>query len=358
VHERLPKVSEWLDGVSQPSLRQLEDLAKATRTPLGYLFLREPPDEKLSIPYFRTGDGNAWQRPSADLLDTVQVMEQRQAWMRDHLVEQGHGPLPFVGSVRERKKPAEVSQMIRQTLGVEGGWASNCPTWSEAFRELLARAEEAGIMVTVSGIVGNNTHRKLDPAEFRGFVLVDDSAPLLFINGADSKAAQMFTLAHELAHIWLGKSAAFDLRELEPADDASEQACNRVAAEFLVPDDELRRVWNRAQATESPFDYLARHFKVSRIVAARRALDAGLISRDEFFAFYEEYQQQQLSTPRREAGGNFYATQNLRIGRRFAEAVVRAAREGKLLYRDAYRLTGLHGETFEKYAERLTGGRP
>ena len=130
--------------------------------------------------------------------------------------------------------------------------------------------------MVVNGIVGNNTHRKLDPEKFRGFVLVDDYAPLVFVNGADSKAAQMFTLAHELAHLWFGSSAAFDLRELQPADDETERACNRIAAELLAPEHELRDAWTAALQSPNRYQVLARQFKVSELVAARRLLDLGL----------------------------------------------------------------------------------
>src|SRR5208282_5042190 len=127
-------------------------------------------------------------------------------------------------------------QKIRQTLGIESGWAARQPTWTAALRELFRKVEEVGILVVVNGVVANNNHRKLDPFEFRGFVLVDEYAPLVFLNGADGKAAQVFTMAHELAHVWFGSSAAFDLRELQPADEQMEKACDRVAAEFLVPE--------------------------------------------------------------------------------------------------------------------------
>jgi Zn-dependent peptidase ImmA (M78 family) len=214
-------------------------------------------------------------------------------------------------------------------------------------------------MVVVNGIVENNTRRKLDVAEFRGFVLVDDYAPLVFVNGADGKAAQMFTLAHELAHVWLGSSAAFDLRELQPANDRTELACNRVAAEFLVPEAQLRASWPALRRDAEPFQAIARQFKVSSLVGARRALDLQLISKREFLDFYGEYQEdERRAAAKKPEGGDFYATQNLRIGRRFAQAVVQAASEGRLLYRDAYQLTGLYGKTFASYAESLGTGGP
>lgn len=357
IEEKFPKLAEWMRGESQPTLRQLEEFARATSTPFGYLFLPEPVEERLPIPHFRTLGEETMQRPSPDLLETVQTMALRQVWMRDYLIEQGQEPLSFVGSALRTDVPEHIAREIRRALGLTGGWAASQRTWTEALRDLHRRIEETGALVAVSGIVGNNTHRKLDPIEFRGFVLVDEYAPLVFVNGADSKAAQMFTLAHELAHVWLGRSAAFNLRDLQPADDETERVCNLIAAEFLVRADELREIWISVRQETYPYQAIARHFKVSEIVAARRALDLALISMDEFLDFYHAYQQdkRRTSVPGQE-GGNFYATQNLRLGRRFAEAVVRAAREGKLLYREAYRLTGLHGETFERYAEQLGFG--
>jgi len=354
LEQRFPKLAEWLSGSGKPTLRQLEALAKATSTPLGYFFLLEPPEEHLSIPHFRTLDSAHPLRPSPDLLETVQEMERRQAWMREYLIEEGQEPLDFVRSAKQTTEPERIAEEMRRTVGLGKGWASDQPRWTDALRHLQSRIEAAGILVVVNGIVGNNTHRKLDPVEFRGFVLVDEYAPLVFVNGADGKAAQMFTLAHELAHIWFGSSAAFDLRELQPANDETERVCNRVAAEFLVPASQLCDFWPSVRQEPERFQAIARHFKVSELVAVRRSMDLGLIARSEFQDFYRNYQEKERrAAAQGQEGGNFYATQNLRIGRRFAQVVIRAAREGKLLYRDAYQLTGLYGKTFEQYASSI-----
>jgi len=357
VQQRFPKLSKWLQGLSQPTLRQLEALAKLTSTPLGYFLLPKPPVSELPIPLFRTqGDGTV-RLPSPDLLETVYMMERRQAWMRDYMIEQGNEPMAFVRSAHIKDKPERLAHDIRRTLMLIGRWAAKQPNWTAALRELRRRMEEAGILVVVNSVIGNNTHRKLDPGEFRGFVLVDEYAPLVFVNGADGKAAQMFTLAHELAHVWLGSSAAFDLRELQPADDETERACNRIAAEFLVPGVELRAFWSSIQRRSERYQAVARQFKVSEIVAARRALDLQLITKLDFLEFYKNYQEQERRTATRsQEGGDFYATQNLRVGRRFASAVIRASREGRLLYREAFQMTGLYGKSFDRYAESLGFG--
>lgn len=354
---RFPKLEQWETGEIRPTLRQLEHYARATHVPFGYLMLQEPPEEQLPLPVYRTVTTLGVQRPSPGLFETVQTIERRQAWMREHLVEDDEQPLAFVGSANLDTPATEVANSIRLELGLASGWAKQLKTWTDALRTFREAAEGAGIVVASSGIVGNNTHHKLDPTEFRGFVLVDPIVPFVFLNAADAKGAQMFTLAHELAHVWFGVSAVFDLAGLQPADNKIEAACNAVAAELLVPAEELKTEWNDAKEAAEPFNALARHFKVSAIVAARRALDLHLISKTAFFEFYDDYiaQDHGQKTSKKQDGGNFYATQSVRLGRRFAETVIRAAREGRLLYRTAYELTGLWGTTFDKYAAAVEG---
>jgi Zn-dependent peptidase ImmA (M78 family) len=355
LEERFPKIRQWESEVELPTLRQLEGLAKKTLTPVGFLLLSEPPDEELPIPSFRTTREGAPPRPSPNLLDTVYAMLRRQDWMRDDLIETGHDFLPFVGSARSDDPPAVTAKRVRQTIGLSSGWAGACRSWTEALALLMRKAESVGILVMASGIVGNATRRPLDADEFRGFVLADSYAPLVFINAADFKAAQMFTLAHELAHVWFARSAAFDLRELKPSSDRLERLCDTVAAEFLLPAEELQEMWPELEGAPEPFERIARGFRVSSIVAARRALDLGLINRDGFLDFYRAYRDA-VRGRAKPTGGDFYATQEWRIGRRFGGAVLRAANEGRLLYRDAYRLTGLRGEAFDEYSRRVAVG--
>jgi Zn-dependent peptidase ImmA (M78 family) len=351
--KRFPKLVEWESGAEKPTLRQLEAYANATAAPLGYLFLSEPPEEALPISDFRTLGDKPVRRPSPNLLDTVFDMQRRQAWLREERIEEGAGPLPFVRSATADAAPAKIAAAMRRALGVSAGWADVHGSWSEALRTLRDRIEAVGIIVVVNGVVGNNNYRKLDPEEFRGFVLTDEYAPLIFVNGADGKAAQMFTLAHELAHVWIGRAAVFNLRDMQPAPDPTERFCNAAAAEFLIPEAELSKAWEEAGSRADRFQFLARRFKVSELVAARRALDLGLITREAFFSFYHEYSEDERRRSAAQSGGNFYATQNSRIGKSFAEAVARAVREGRLLYRDAFDLTGLRGATFDRYIASL-----
>ena len=355
--DRFPKLPQWESGEVRPTFKQLEDFAKATLTPFGAFFLAEPPQESLPVQDFRTMRDQRPRRPSAALLETIYQMQRRQEWMREYLIEAGENPLPFIGTVTLASSPVAAAESIRRTLGMTDGWAELHPTWSSALLGIRRAAEDAGVLVVINGVFGNNTSRKLDPEEFRGFVLCDRHAPLIFVNGADFKSAQMFTLAHELAHLWLGKDGIFNLPDLQPSEDAVEKFCNRVAAEVLVPGRELDECWRQIRSNGDPYKALARRFKVSPLVAARRVLDHGLISREAFYRFLNAYRAEEIQMHQtRSSGGDFYRTQEVRVGHRFGGAVIRAARAGKLLYQDAYRLTGLYGRTFDQFAQELGFG--
>jgi Zn-dependent peptidase ImmA (M78 family) len=283
------------------------------------------------------------------------MMQRRRTWMRDFLIEEGQPRLGFIGSATLASNPQKVVSEMRKTLGVSGGWANEESTWTGALIHLRQKIEAAGILIVVNGVVGNNNHRKLDPDEFRGFVLSDVYAPLVFINGADFKAAQMFTIAHEVAHLWINREGVSNFEAMQPPPIRVEQWCNQVAAEFLVPAAEVLEGWEHVKQSKEPYQTLAARFKVSTIVAARRVLDLDLITKKQFFHFYERYQkdERRKKETKKNKGGDFWNTQNVRVGERFGAAVVRAAKEGRLLYREAYQLTGLSGKTFDRFAENL-----
>lgn len=168
----------------------------------------------------------------------------------------------------------------------------------------------------------------------------------MFINAADAKAAQLFTIIHELAHVWLGESAGFDNQNLLPANDTIEKLCDAVAAEFLVPATDLIDLWQNKPS----IDYARRYFKVSLIVIARRAMDLGLITKAEFFIFYNGYIESfKHKKENQGSGGDFYATARKRVSVSFATYVNQAVNQNKLLHRDAYKITGLKGDTFQKF---------
>lgn len=283
---RFPKLLKWESGEESPTLRQVENFAHAMHVPIGYLFLTAPPKEPLPIPDFRAKDGQSPRRASPDLLDTIHACQERQDWYREFARTTRQPKAGFVGSANVDFAPALVAAGMARTLGFDLDSRAECRTWEDALRQLIGQAESVGVLVMVSGIVGSNARRKLDPEEFRGFALADPVAPLVFINGADSKSAQVFTLAHELAHLWLGSTALSSAgTALENGCRPEETWCNRVAAELLAP-----------------------------LEAANRKLRGG--ETPDAFAH---------------------------VGRRFARAIIESTAEGHTLYRDAFRMLAVPG---------------
>lgn len=337
--QRFPRLADWESQAAQPTLKQLERFAQATHTPVGYFFLPQPPVERVPIPDLRTMGNQRIEHPSPDLLETIYLCQQRQEWYRDYVRSQREDELPFVGSVGLNGRVEDVAAAIRTRLRFDIEERRQIPTWTEALRRFIEQADAAGVLVMVNGVVGNNNYRKLDPDEFRGFALSDGLAPLVFINGADTKAAQMFTLAHELAHIWLGQSALSDVSPVTDSTDDVELWCNRVAAEMLVPLAVFQQEYRKGEDLRGALDRLARQFKVSTLVILRRIHDAGGLTRKQFWDAYEAERARLRSIPKG-SGGDFYLTQAARVGKRFARALVVSTLEGQTLHRDAFHLLG------------------
>ncbi len=349
---RFPKYVQWEAGEIRPTLKQLDRFARTVRVPVGYLFLPEPPDEPVPIPDFRVADGGAPGRPSPDLLDAVYLCERRQDWYREYACLEGLDPIPFVGSATPASDVERVAADIRSALRLDLDERCALPNWLDVFRHTIDAADALGVLVMVSGIVGNNTHRALDPAEFRGVALVDERAPLVFVNAADAKAAQLFTLVHGLAHLWLGQSALWDSGPHVQPSHAGEAWCSRVAAQVLVPlepfIDECRAGEDRRVALKR----LARRFNVSAPIVLRRMYDVGCMPRDQFRAEYEA----ELGRPRAirgsGTGGDIYSMQIARVGKRFAVALVCSTLEGRTLYREALQLLCVSRlDTFRRFAD-------
>lgn len=354
---RAPQFTKWVRGETRPTLKQLETFAKNTHAPFGFLFLPEPPDEPLPIPDMRTIGNVGVLRPSVDLLDTIYLCQRRQDWYRDYASDNGAEPLDFVGSATLDTPPARVAGDIAERLDFGVEERQKLSGNEKVRRGLIDRIENIGVLVMVNGVVGADTHRKLDPAEFRGFALSDPLAPLIFVNGADAKAAQLFTLVHELAHIWLGRSAlseaAMDSRE----GRTEEQWCNSVAAEVLLPLNDLRSDYG-GQVTVEELERLAKRYKVSTLVVLKRIFDAGFLTWDEYTERYRGEYERVMSLVKDKngdsGGGNYYKTQPLRLSRQFAKAVISSTREGSTSYREAYQLLGTKKHaTFEGLAEEL-----
>ncbi len=337
------RVRKWIEGEKFPTVRQLEDFASSMHVPYGYLFLNTPPKEVMPIPLFR-GTSTA-STLDLNIYETVQAMLYRQEWAEEYIQDQLDGrELPFVGSMSVREGVSNVVAKMRTLLDLEEDWLFSEKTSAAAVNRIAQRVEELGVITSFNGIVGHSTQRKLSVEKCRGFALVSKFAPLIFVNNGDAKSAQLFTIIHEFAHLLLGVSAGFG--GIEDIGNDEEAFCDQVAATFLVP---KALLVSQFETYGGSIEKCASRFKVSRLVIARRAYALGLLSFGEYREFYNQYKLEWKNTPKSASGrGDFYKVATKRVGALFGGYVGTAVSSGYLLHDEAYRLTGLHGKSFDQ----------
>lgn len=357
------RLQAWEKGTARPTFRQAQTLAQRLNIPFGYLFLSSPPEEKVLLPDLRTVGGQPASQPSAELRDTLSDALEKQSWYREYRENEGAEPLEFVGHYSSADAPEKIAASLRGVLGIDAELRERTASWEEFLRTLIARAEHAGILVLRSGIVGSNTHRPLRVEEFRGFAIADDLAPLIFINSRDAKGAQIFTLAHELAHLWVGASGISNPDYQAPASQQSnevERLCNRTAAEVLLPKDQFRAFWVESRHTPDNLRALSSQFKVSKMVVLRQALDLGFLTRPKYWELYNQLVGTDRQNTNEGEDGNFYNSFYARNSRSLTAAVIESLATDRITYMDAARLLNVRVATLDRIKDNFlfprTGG--
>ncbi len=340
-----PSFIKWIKGEKLPTIKQLEGFATQVHIPFGYLFLNERPQESIPIPFFRTVDRKP--RFNLKLYDTVIDLQHKQEWLSSYFRENDMASAGFVGSC-VGKSVEETVLVVRRLLEKEPDWAFQVADSAAVVRTMIDWLEELGCVVSVQGYVGTYNRRQLAVEDCRGFALIDSYAPFIYVNNNDSKEAQYFTLIHEFAHLLIGFSSGYGGGS--DNDDHRENFCDKVAALFLVDGNLLKKKWN------GNIDALARTFRVSKIMMARRAHEEGLVSDAEYRSYMDAYwahvHNQPLKKESDKSGGDYYATIRRRLGFNFLVHLSNAVKSNQLSYNDAYRLTGCHGVTFDRLISR------
>lgn len=348
------QVESWLAGETQPTLKQLQTFADSLHVPFGHLMLSEPPAHEKPLADFRRR-GSRSSRYSQELTETIYTQQRRQTWYRDYALNQGLEPLPWVGSAQLSQNPTQLAERLHLEWGFST--ASRAQSYSESRREVFSFLEDLGVLVSVSGHAGSNK-RPFDSEEFSGFSLSDDLAPVVFVNGKESSAAQIFTMFHELGHLLLGESAVSDDASSSVSSHQSERWCDAFAAAFLMPTGEVESL-HLSDFSEDSLIPVARRFRVSALSLLNRLRDLRLISFDIWSNLYPVFEQHALEVlargkTKKSSGGDFYKVHAYLVGRRFAQAVYRDALSGRTSYPEAHRLLGLPKvQTFNRFAREV-----
>ncbi len=339
------RVRAWLAGRARPTYQQATKIARKLHVSLGQLLVEPPERVELPIPHFRRGT-HAQDEPSPELLEIVYDALRKRDWWREYRAD---AVLPFVGSIDWRTEhPARAAEVIRRHIPIDA-LRSEAQDWSDFLRKLSARAEEVGILVLRTGIVGNNTHRPLDPHEVAGFAVADPVAPIILINTRDYVARRNFTFAHELAHVWTGHSVVDDTLERETVDRL-ERFCDEVAVNLLVPEALFRQVWGGRP--EESVARAVRYFWVSAWVVARRARELGLIDQTTCLSLLDAYYSGLQAERPRAQGGNSDRNLLARNSPTFTKALLEAALRGDVSFKEAASLLNLSLSSFVRHLER------
>lgn len=355
------KLSSWERGDERPTFRQAQSLAQKFHIPFGYLFLPDPPVEQLPLPDFRSVPTAQKRSPSPEFIELLNDVLRKQEWFREYQENEGARPVPFIGRFTSHADPEKVAKDIRETLGINDEMRQSTENWEQFLRNFIHKSEAAGVLVLRSGIVKNDVRRTLNVQEFRGFAISDKLAPAVFINGQDAKAAQIFTLAHELAHLWVGQSAISnpDYTRRSSQQDPIDRFCDQVAAETLLPKQDFLFYWKDHKSLVENLGALAVQYRVSQFVVLRRAYDNDKLTDVEYQRLYREL----LATPRpqgkKDGGGDFYRVLLARNSNTFTMTLLAAAAEGRVSRMDTARLLNVKVGTVRSVQNKLLlGGLP
>lgn len=347
------RLAAWEEGRETPTLAQLENLAKAYHRPLVTFFLPEPPAQVAPLTDYRTVQDTPPESTEFAALKRRIFLLHRE--LRAIAADEQAEALPFVGSCTMGDGVRPTADAIRTILGIETVTGRR-QSAEDVFRSLRDKAHDAGVYVVLLGDLGSH-HSKVEPEEFRGIALADAHAPLVVINKYDAKPARPFTLAHELAHIFLGNSGISNQNAFgfQRTHKAVEQFCNAVAAELLVPADALRAAWHgKGEDVAESVKPLARNFGVSEEVIARRLFDLGLITDDEYGRLIGSYRSrwQRIKEKNKESGGGpgRRVLDRFDFGEKTLGTLTRAADSGLITLVDAARTLNMSVSRFERVA--------
>ncbi|MDR7450003.1 MAG: XRE family transcriptional regulator [Armatimonadota bacterium] len=358
---RPENVSAWLQGDERPTYRQARQLANRLRVSFSQLLL--PPPERVWLPIqdLRRGRSRG-EEPSPELLDAVYDAFRKRDWYREY--RGGESLRLQAGSSWRRDSPEDVAEAIKQAIPVHELQAQTT-TWAEFLKRVVENVEDRGILVLRQGYVGSNSRRTYDPEEFSGFAIADSVAPVIFLNARDFIARQIFTLAHELAHIWLRQSvldAGLEGPEAplpEAPLEEMERFCDRVAATVLMPGETFVETWagRPYEAAYEAAQAVAKRFKVSAWAALRRALELQLIGSDEYRRALKLVQEAIREREERGQGRNFWVLLRVRNSRAFTQAVLEAASSGNLGVKEVASLLNIRLSTALDFLERAAAAR-
>lgn len=326
------------------SFTKLSTIGSALQMPFGTLVRSVVPEAREDeLIGYRTIN-NQGVEASRNLRDTIVTMRNRQDWARDEMIAQGFGENLLVGSVPSHATADELASHIREGLSLAAGWCRHKSN-AERFRFLRGKSFDAGLMVMVDSRVGSSSARRLDVREFRAFVLLDDVAPLIFINRNDSYAAMLFSLLHEIGHVLLGSNELYNDSSIDGGSGV-ERKINQAVILTIVDDEAaFRAYWKKMIAdgarVQDVADDCARRYGLSALALTIHAHRLGLVSDRDVSLIRTLSEQHVMDAETAGSGGNQNLTNASHLDTRFVRMVRNGVERGSLPYSDGLSLLGI-----------------
>jgi Zn-dependent peptidase ImmA (M78 family)/DNA-binding XRE family transcriptional regulator len=357
----IEKLLEWEVGTSQPTIRQAQTLAKSYKRPFALFFLPDIPRDFQPLQDFRKPGSKALTTSSIFIIREIQ---QKQAWISDVYSENQEEKLPFVGKFNINDNPQKVASDILTTLNIKPLFYKS----DNPIKEWIDAAETKGIFISRTSFI--HSRLKLDSEELQGFSIADPHAPFVFVNSEDWNAPQLFTLVHELAHVWIAETGISN--EVEPELKHKDKYhpvelfCNEVAANALMPKEiVLDFDVSSFQSSKDVFK-IAKQLGVSSFAILVRALNLNIISPPTYqklkkqadidFAEYlkKEVEKKAKQKEKEKQGGpNYFLLQLNRNSRLFTQTVLDAFRGGYIEPTLASNLLNVQINKFQKLESQL-----
>lgn len=349
-------------GQEMPSRSVLNRMAKHYRRSLLTLYLSKPPRKDDTGVDFRTLPAEHSAADNAILDALIRDVLASQSLVRAALEDEDEAePIPFINSRRISEGPQAVLETLHSLLKVRREDFYKQPDARVAFNLLRESAENAGVFVLLKGNL-SSFHTNISTEIFRGFTIADDVAPFVIINDNDARSAWSFTLLHELVHLILGQTGVGNTAFRNP----NERFCDDVAGEFLLPGDEIARLYlNRVSNISEIADRISEFAgkrNLSRAMVAYKGYRAGVLGQAVYQELANKFRRQwrdNRETNRRQqrqtdGGPDYYAVRRHRIGNKLVSLVARMTDAGALSTTKAAKVLDIKPTQVERLME---GGR-
>lgn len=357
-NKQFKMLDQWIEGSKKPTFNQLDKLSRKLEIPLGYLIVNKPIDDTPELLNFRTIESKGMEHTSRNLIETIKISKRQQEYVSEYRENNGYTSLEFVDKFTTEDNIQEIIEYSRQLLNISENWQDDLNKL-KPFKYFRNKLNNIGIIVQTNGIVGQNTKRVLDINEFRAFVIIDEFAPFIFINTNDTQNGQLFSLLHEFAHVLLGSEDVYNANAtLDDNVNPHEVLCNQIASEILVPNEVFINHWeyNEELNLYIYVSDLAKKFKVSKTVIARKALSNQLIKSEQYNQIaeinFEEYKQSEQRKKESDGGGNYYNTLQSKMDSALFNTIKQDYYEGNIQYNEALKVLNVGSKGFN-HLDRL-----